>query len=87
MSDLATLCEADSDWGPCQQPVQDPTMHCAYHWHKLSNPSAKTDRYYEQKIVRGLVQPTDNYLSATEIQAMFKSVPKGDGRRLDAYTV
>lgn len=84
MSSSATCTEV-TEWGQCQQ---DPLVEelCGFHWHKAEG-RQRNDRYYEEKVVLGLVTPTDHYLDQVEIQAMFAGRPRHDGRRIDEYTV
>ena len=45
------------------------------------------DRYYEEKIVRGLVTPTFAYLTPEQAEATVNGRYRGDGRCLDQYVV
>lgn len=78
-------CTEQTQWGQCQQ---DPLSGglCGFHWHKAEG-RQRNDDYYERKVVLGLIEPTDHYLTQTEVEAMFAGRPKNDGRRLDEYTV
>jgi hypothetical protein len=42
--------------------------------------------YYHAKVVDGLVSKTSEYLSSTEVDALFGGRRRNDGRRLDHYT-
>lgn len=66
-------------YGRCQQHGQP---FCSYHW---GNKPASNDRYYNEKITRGLLQPVDTYLTPEQIDAMFNGAIKGDGRPIDQY--
>ena len=43
------------------------------------------DRFYEEKICRGLLQPTFDYLTDSEAEATVNGRYRGDGRRLDQF--
>jgi hypothetical protein len=43
------------------------------------------DPYYEEKVVRGLTQPTWDYLTPAEAHAVLNGRYRGDGRRIDQY--
>lgn len=45
----------------------------------------KPDPYYEQKVVRGLVTPTWDWMSDTEAHALLNGRIRGDGRRIDSW--
>lgn len=45
------------------------------------------DPYYEEKVVRGLLTPTWEYLSPAEAEAVLNGRYRGDGRRIDQYVV
>lgn len=45
------------------------------------------DQTYEEKIVKGLLEPTFAYLSPEEAEATVNGRYRGDGRRLDQYVV
>lgn len=43
------------------------------------------DPYYEEKVVRGLISPTWDYLTPAEAHAVLNGRYRGDGRRIDQY--
>ena len=43
------------------------------------------DPFYEEKIVKGLLQPTWEYMSDAEAHATLNGRYRGDGRRIDQY--
>lgn len=43
------------------------------------------DRFYERKLVLGQTQPTWDYMTDTEAEAVINGRYRGDGRRLDLY--
>lgn len=45
------------------------------------------DPYYEEKVVRGLTQPTWDWMSESEAHALLNGRYKGDGRRIDQWVL
>lgn len=45
------------------------------------------DPYYERKVVEGLVEPTWDWMSDAEAHALLNGRYKGDGRRIDQWTL
>jgi len=45
------------------------------------------DVFYERKVVLGLLIPTWDYLTEAEVDATMTGRYKGDGRRMDDYTL
>ena len=43
------------------------------------------DRYYHEKIVKGLTVPTWDWMTESEANAVLNGRYRGDGRRLDQY--
>lgn len=43
------------------------------------------DRRYEEKICRGLIEPTWEYLTDGEAEACINGRYRGDGRRIDQF--
>lgn len=83
-------CEYLSPWGRCQQrrfEQREPggPFHCSFH-HRWNRPESETpDPTYHRKIVEGLLEPTDDYLSDAELNATLRGRVRADGRRLDEY--
>lgn len=75
-------CKAKSRFGRCQQEAVDRLCRSHQRWLDLG---VQPDPFYEQKIVLGLLQPVDAYLTETEIEAGLNGRYRGDGRRLDVY--
>jgi hypothetical protein len=79
-------CTKRTAWGRCAQPghSESPRGLCESHqiWHDRGT---TPDRYYEEKIVRGLQAPVSQTLTAAEIEAMLNGRYRGDGRRIDVY--
>lgn len=69
--------------GRCQQDARFEGL-CGYHLRRLDG--GRVDPYYEAKVVRGLVEPTDHYMTETEVRALFEGRTKNDGRRIDHWT-
>lgn len=61
-----------TDGGPC-------LYHQVEHEHE--------DRYYHEKIVKGLVQPAGSYLTRSQLHAVVSGRYRGDGRKVDAYVL
>lgn len=74
-------CRRLTKWGRCQQPAGTGAEQCTYHTRR----SEDGDSYYERKVVLGLVQPVEDYLTDVEIGATLGGRKHEDGRRLDAY--
>jgi len=70
------------EWGRCQQPGKGIELLCTYH----SQGRDRHDDYYHRKIVLGLLQPTEDYIDAVEMDTLFRGRARHDGRRLDAWT-
>jgi hypothetical protein len=78
-------CGFLSEWGRCvQEPRKD--GHCWYHAAAIADPEFRHDRFYHEKIATGLLEPSSEVLSSTEVDAMFRGRARNDGRRLDHYT-
>lgn len=87
--DSVQLCSlTTTPWGPCQQPasIRSGTGLCISH-ETWTAKGRTPDRFYEEKIVRGLTQPTFSYLSEAEAHALLNGRYRGDGRRVDQYVV
>lgn len=79
-------CETITKWGRCQQKPHGPYSYCYFHYAQSRLPHQHLDEYYHEKIVKGLLTPTGEYLSFAEVDTMFAGRPRNDGRRLDKYT-
>lgn len=83
-------CDERTEWGRCAQAgtrlVAGYTrkVRCPFHDHWSRN-DGQPDRNYHRKIVLGLLEPTDLYLTEDELRATLHGRSRGDGRRLDAY--
>lgn len=92
-SGLRMRCEFLHAGQRCWQKVET-LGFCAYHlrigWiHAISKVPVHIllDRYYNEKIMAGLIQPTWHSFKESEIYAMMWGRYRGDGRRTDQYTV
>jgi hypothetical protein len=52
---------------------------------KWSQQGTTPDRYYHQKVVMGLTEPTWDWMSESEADALLNGRYRGDGRRLDQW--
>jgi hypothetical protein len=75
----------DTEWGRCQQPNYT-RGKCRYHLKAGRSSTFRFDRFYHRKIVLGLLDPTEEYVTQVEESAMFRGRARNDGRRLDAWT-
>lgn len=81
-------CEEMTEWGRCQQPTHtDSSWVCKYHHRMRTGTLARIDRYYHEKVAKGLVALTDDYLDAAELGALFGGRTRHDGRWQDLWTV
>lgn len=78
-------CGYPTEWGPCRQPQHDGGW-CRYHQAAENNPRFTVDRYYHRKVALGMVEHTSEYISQTELDALFGGRPRLDGRRIDQWT-
>jgi hypothetical protein len=81
-------CSRTTPWGQCCQPalLSSETGLCISH-ETWTRKGRTPDRFYEEKIVKGLTEPTFNYMSETEAHAVLNGRYRGDGRRVDLYIV
>lgn len=70
--------------GRCHQDARFEGL-CGYHLRRREG-GGRVDPYYEKKVVLGLVEPTDHYMTETEVRALFEGRTKNDGRRIDHWT-
>lgn len=71
--------------GQCQQPGKGAYALCTYH-QRAQDDTFRHDEYYHEKIVRGLLSPTEDYMTETEVTTLFRGRARHDGRRLDQWT-
>lgn len=74
-------CGEVTEFGSCIQKVGGT---CPFH-RAYQEDGFRVDRYYHEKIVRGLLIPTGVYLSSVELDTMFDGRRRFDGRRVDQY--
>lgn len=77
-------CGYQSQWGPCKQPSRG--GHCSYHV-AFAGDGFREDKYYHRKVVEGTLEPAMNYITRSEMVALFAGRPRRDGRRLDLWTL
>lgn len=82
--DSETWCSKITPWGRCRQQSSTASDLCIAHlaW---SLRDREPDRYYEEKVARGLLVPTWDYLTTAEAHAVLNGRYRGDGRRIDQY--
>lgn len=78
------MCEFRTEWGPCRQ---QSLGLCAYHRVVDGRPTFTHDRYYHEKIARGLLEPTSSYMSDEEADLLFRGTARRDGRRTDLWVL
>ena len=84
-------CHRRTEWGRCQQPAATGRRLCHVHIDfdgagRNVHTGRPADRYWHEKVTKGLITPTARALSPSEIHATVNGRSRGDGRRLDAYT-
>lgn len=79
-------CTKRTPWGRCCQPPLPSSEKglCESHQTWLER-GTTPDRYYEEKIAKGLQTPVSQTLAPAEIEAMLNGRYRGDGRRIDVY--
>lgn len=78
-------CSKQTEWGQCRQPSHMENL-CRFHLRWASD-QEPPDRYYHKKIVEGKCSPTLGTMSESEEKALLEPRYRGDGRRLDDYTI
>jgi hypothetical protein len=84
-STTSETCSRPSDWGPCQQPA-GPEGPCSAHT-QWETRGTRPDRYYEEKVVKGYIEPTWDWMSEHEAHALINGRYRGDGRRIDQWVL
>ncbi len=79
------MCSFLTEWGRCQQESRRDGL-CLYHYQSTVDEDFVHDRFYHRKVVLGILEPSSEVLSSTEVDALFRGRPRNDGRRLDHYT-
>ena len=85
MPKRSRTCTTKTEWGRCQQPPFN-KGRCRYHDKAAKSPTFRYDPFYHRKIVLGIIDPVEAYVTATEERALFRGRARNDGRRLDAWT-
>lgn len=78
-------CYKRTEWGVCKQEALEGFTFCGYHERRRQD-GLPGDQFYEELVAKGLVEPTDHWMTAPEVKAMFDGRKHGDGRRLDQWT-
>lgn len=79
-------CKKRTEWGQCHQKVLDPDdFFCTVHRHFQSRGVEPPDRYWHEKVVKGLITPTVDWMKPSELHAVINGRYRGDGRRVDQY--
>lgn len=79
-------CKKKTEWGRCAQPVLGDGVLCTVHSYFRSR-GEPPDRYWHEKIVKGLITPTVDWMKPSELHAIINGRYRGDGRRVDQYVV
>jgi len=77
-------CKKRTEWGQCKQPRMEGDHWCRAHVafrHRTNEP----DRYWHEKLVKGLITPTSDWMTESELHAIINGRYRGDGRRIDQY--
>lgn len=77
-------CRKRNEWGQCKQKTLEGFNLCGYHQRRKLD-GGDGDRYYDEKVTKGLVEPTDHWMTVPEAKALFDDRRHGDGRRLDHW--
>ena len=78
-------CRKRTEWGQCAQEVNhDDDFFCAAH-RQLQTSGRPVDRYWHEKLVKGLIVSTVEWMSASELNAIINGRYRGDGRRIDQF--
>lgn len=78
------ICKKKTEFGPCQQPTDGSMCSAHRQWEAAGT---TPDRYHEEKIVRCLKQPQQDWISPAEAHAVINGRYRGDGRRIDQWTI
>jgi hypothetical protein len=79
-------CSKRTEWGRCAQRADEDHKWCRWH-RRFEHRTRLPDRYWHEKLVRGLITPTDSWMSPAELEAVLNGRYRGDGRRIDDYVV
>jgi hypothetical protein len=80
-------CRKRTEWGRCAQTAQEGAVFCTVHEHFKRRGITPPDRYWHEKVVRGLITPTVDWMKPSELHAIINGRYRGDGRRVDQYVV
>jgi hypothetical protein len=82
---LRPKCQQLTRWGRCQQDAAE-QGRCGFH-ERWSARQDEPDRYLHRKIVLGLTQPVDAYLTEAQIRTTLVGTRHEDGRALDQFVL
>lgn len=78
-------CRKRTEWGQCTQTcVYGEDFFCLAH-RQLQRSGRTPDRYWHEKLVKGLITPTIEWMNSSELNAVINGRYRGDGRRIDQY--
>lgn len=77
-------CRARTRWGRCSQRTDGGQCSAHRFWRQAG---VSPDPYLEEKIVKGLKAPQMDWMSDSEAHAVINGRYRGDGRRIDQWTV
>lgn len=79
-------CQKKTEWGRCHQVAVEGRVFCTVHEH-FKGKRNPPDRYWHEKVVKGLITPTVDWMKPSELHAILNGRYRGDGRRIDQYVV
>ena len=80
-------CKKRTEWGKCAQQAQRDDFFCPVHRYFQDRRTQPPDRYWHEKVVKGLITPTVSWMKPSELHAIINGRYRGDGRRVDQYVV
>lgn len=78
-------CSRETKWGRCAQPAAQGRRLCSQHLFWDEHPNAHVDPYYHEKIAKGIVKPSFDWMTEAESATLLNGRYRGDGRRLDQW--
>ena len=77
-------CRKKTEFGRCHQDILVAGVFCTAHRH-FADTGRIPDKYWHEKLVKGLIVPTTDWMTASELHAVLNGRYRGDGRRIDPY--
>jgi hypothetical protein len=77
-------CYKTNEWGRCEQRSVAGYTFCGFHERRRQD-GLPADRFYDEMVTKGFIEPTDHWMTPSETKAMFDGRRRGDGRRLDQW--